>query len=53
MVEACFKQRRKLALSNLKNEGYTVSQKAQQQYSGKRAEDLCVEDFLTIYGELI
>ena len=53
MVEACFKQRRKLALSNLKNEGYTLSQKAQQQYSGKRAEDLCVEDFLTIYGELV
>ena len=49
MVETCFRQKRKLVLSNLKNEGYTVNEEIKAQFAGKRAEELSVEDFLTIY----
>ena len=53
MLESCFRQKRKLVLSNLKNDGYLLRKELKEKYSGKRAEQLTVEDFLEIYEGLL
>ena len=53
MLESCFRQKRKLVLSNLKNDGYTIKEDQKEKLAGKRAEQLSAEDYLELYGVIL